>query len=195
MKRKVIALTGTIGSGKSEVARILRTWGYETVDCDLLARQFADSSEVVSQVEQLLGSDCVVDGKLNRATIRGKVFKDEDLLKRYGQIFFDGVRRLLTEAVQATHGNVVFVEIPILDAFQFDFAEVWRIESDRATQVNRVTARDKVPAENVFNILDRQKKYDDVTRVIVNNGSLDELTDTVKKTLADCNLSTWGRKN
>ena len=188
MKRKVIALTGTIGSGKSEVARILRIWGYKTVDCDLLARQVADSPAVVSQVEQLLGSDCVADGKLNRIAIRDKVFKDENLLKRYEQIFFDGVRRLLIEAVQATNGNIVFVEIPILDAFPFDFVEVWRIESDKSTQLKRVIARDKVPAENALNILDRQKKYDNVTRVIVNNGSLDELETVVRQVLSDSNL-------
>ena len=183
MKRKVVALTGTIGSGKSEVARILRTWGYETVDCDHLARQCADSPEVVFQVERLLGSDCIANGKLNRPAIRDKVFKDERLLRQYNQIFFDGVRQLLTDTLQSIDEQVVFVEIPVLDAFQFDFAEIWRIEADKSTQINRVTARDSVTAENVFNILNRQKKYENVTRVIVNNGTLEELEAAVKNAL------------
>ena len=185
MKRRVVALTGTIGSGKSEVARILRTWGYKTIDCDKLARQFADSHDIVSQVEKLLGSDCVSNGKLNRPAIRERVFKDDKLLKKYEQIFFNGVKQLLTQAVQEADGEVVFVEIPVLDAFPFDFDEVWRIDADKATQVNRVTARDNVSAENVFEILGRQKRYGNVTRVIVNNGSLDELSAAVKKTLAE----------
>ena len=188
MKRKVVALTGTIGSGKSEIAGILRTWGYKTVDCDLLAKQYADSSEVVSQVEQLLGSECVSDGKLNRRAIRQKVFNDENLLKQYERIFFDGVRQLLTDTLQAMDYEVVFVEIPVLDAFPFEFAEIWRVEADREVQVSRVISRDNVTVENAQSILARQRNYDNVTRVIVNNGSLDELSKKVKQALLDSKL-------
>ena len=187
MKRKVIALTGGIGSGKSEVARILRTWGYETVDCDLLARQVGELPEVVSQVEKLLGGDCVTDGQLNRKVIREIVFKDKALLREYEQIFFEKVKQLLTDSIKSTDG-VVFVEIAVLDAFDFDFAEIWRVESDEAQRIERVVSRDGVSAENVKNTVSIQKTYNNATRVIVNNGRVEELTNAVKKALDDSGL-------
>ena len=188
MKRKVIALTGGIGSGKSEVARILQTWGWKTVDCDALARQVSDNPDVISRVETLLGSDCVADGQLNRKIIREKVFKDENLLKQYEQIFFGKVRQLLTDIINSMDDPVVFVEIPVLDAFEFDFAEIWRVESDEARRIERVVSRDNVAADNVKNTIARQKAYANVTRVIDNNGSLEDLTDTVKRTLIESRL-------
>ena len=188
MKRKVIALTGGIGSGKSEVAHILRTWGWKTVDCDALARQVGEDSDVISQVEKLLGGDCVTNGQLNRKIIRERVFKDEILLKQYEQIFFEKVKQLLTDSIEAMDKTVVFVEIPVLDAFEFDFAEIWRVESDESKRIERVVARDNVAVDNVKNTLSRQKIYDNVTRVIDNDGSLEDLANVVKQTLLDANL-------
>ena len=110
MKRKVVAITGKIGSGKSAVACILRDIGYKTIDCDDLAKQVADNPEVVEQVKQLLGSKCVSSGKLNRKAIREIVFKDENLLRKYERIFFDEVKALLTDILATLQNErVVFV--------------------------------------------------------------------------------------
>lgn len=187
MKRKVIAVTGGIGSGKSQVARVLRTLGYKTVDCDVIAKQIADDPELIGKVERLLGTECVTNGKLNRKVIREKVFADEILLGQYQALFFDGVKQRLIDILQMT-AETVFVEIPILDAFELHWDEVWRVESDEATRIERVQARDNVSAESVSNTIARQKHYANCTRVIANNGSLDDLTDAVKKALAESKL-------
>ena len=188
MKRKVIALTGGIGSGKSEVARILREMGYSTIDCDVLAKQVADDPNVIAGVEQLLGSEFVVNGRLNRAAIRDKVFADGNLLLMYQALFFDGVKRLLQENLFITDSETVFVEIPILDAFEFNWDEVWRVESDETTRINRVTVRDGVSKESVKRTFERQKQYSNCTRVIYNNGTLDELKTVVRQALLDSDL-------
>lgn len=188
MKRKVIALTGSIGSGKSEVARILRSFGYQTVNCDDLAKIIADTPEVVCQVEQLLGSKYISNGRLNRRAIRDKVFADEALLAQYQAIFFDGVRQLLTDTLADLNDEVVFVEIPVLNAFEFGWDEVWLVQCDPNTQIARVTARDGVSAKNVSDTLARQHKYTNCTRVIANNGSFDELTVAVRHALDSIGL-------
>ena len=184
MKRKVIALTGKIGSGKSAVSSILRNLGFKTIDCDDLAKQVADKPDVVARVEQLLGSKSVLNGKLNRKYIRETVFSDEKLLKKYQVIFFDGVKSLLVDKLVALNeGKAVFVEIPVLDAFPFEWDEVWRVESSRQNSVSRVTARDTVSADSVYATLSRQKSYD-CSCIIVNNGSLEELTESVRHALS-----------
>lgn len=189
MKRKVIAITGKIGSGKSEVSRFLRDMGCKTVDCDVLAKQIADNPNVVAQVEQLLGCQCVVNGKLDRKAIRKIVFSDVNLLKQYQQIFFNGVKALLVETL-AKLGDVkvVFVEIPVLDAFEFGWDEVWRVESSVQTCVARVTARDKVSEDSVHATLDSQKTYA-CDCVIVNNGNLEQLRQSVHMILSEKRLT------
>ena len=177
MKRKVVALTGKIGSGKSTVATILRDMGYKTVDCDALAKQVADESEVVSQVRTLLGDKSVVDGKLNRRYIRETVFSDEALLGQYQEIFFAGVRSLLLEKLNSLHGTV-FVEIALPNAFEFAWDEIWRVESSEQNCISRVTARDGVSEESAKATLGRQKEYR-CSRVIVNNGNIEQLRQSV----------------
>ena len=43
--RRIVGITGGIGSGKSVVSRILRLKGYEVYDCDSQAKSMMDSSE------------------------------------------------------------------------------------------------------------------------------------------------------
>ena len=178
MKRKIIAITGGIGSGKSEVIRILREMGYATVDCDALARQIADEPSVIAEVEHLLGSDCVSDGAINRAKVREIVFKEEKLLKKYDEIFFERVRQRLNEQIAATRGSV-FVEIAVIDAFDFHFDEIWLVESLEQTRIDRVRQRDGVTAENVKHIMSRQRYDGTYARVIVNDGSIEQLRERV----------------
>ncbi|MCH5156413.1 MAG: dephospho-CoA kinase [Clostridiales bacterium] len=188
MKRKVIAITGKIGSGKSSIAHILNGLGFKTVDCDELAKQVANQPDVVKQVEQLLGSKCVSRGKLNRKVIRDIVFEDENMLKEYERIFFDGVRMLLTDTLaRLPDEKVVFVEIPVLDAFTFTWDEIWRVESDQQTNVRRVAIRDNVSEDNVYAILNSQKPYD-CDYVIYNNGDLNELAQAVVHALTQRQL-------
>lgn len=188
MKRKTIAITGGIGSGKSVVAQILRDYGYVTVDCDQLSRQVADMPQVVSQVASLLGEQFVVDGKLNRAAIRNVIFADSSLLEQYNQIFFDKIRQLLVEQANATQG-LLFVEIPLINAFPFDWTEIWLIKASQQDQIARVTLRDGVSCQNVSQIIGSQVQTEQATRVIVNDGTLDELKQKVALALQQSNLA------
>ena len=59
MKRNAIALTGGIGSGKSAVGDYLRQKGFVVIDCDKIARQVANDSQVQQKVIALLGEQFV----------------------------------------------------------------------------------------------------------------------------------------
>ena len=187
MKRKVVAVTGKIGSGKSAVMDILRDMGCKTVICDDIAKQVASDPSVIKRVETLLGSNSVKDGQLDRKYIREVVFKDENLLRSYEQMFFDGVKELLNARVEYLQKNIdvesdckaIFVEIPVLDAFDFPWDSVWRVESDEQVTLSRVTARDNVSVENVQATLSRQKTYE-CDCVIENNGDMGELRKVVE---------------
>ncbi len=174
MKRNAIALTGGIGSGKSVVGNYLRQRGFAVIDCDKLSREISSDVQVQRQVEQLLGSNYVADGQLDRAKIRKVVFADEQMHKQYSQIFHQRIKEILYERVQNSDGTV-FVEIPLLDAFHFDWQQIWLVDRDTQSRIDAVVKRDKVTAQNVRDILSKQQitTYYDVK--INNNGSLDHL--------------------
>ncbi len=180
MKPKIIALTGGIGSGKSAVAGILRQKGYRTVDCDELSRRAARLPEVLHGVERLLGSEAVANGMLNRPYVRARVFNNEQLLHRYNDIFFGQIEALLKAEVDID-APVVFVEIPVPDAFPFAWDELWLVQSSDELRIRRAAERDGVSAENVRAIMSKQHYEGHFDRVIVNDGSLEELGKSVER--------------
>ena len=187
MKCNVIALTGGIGSGKSAVGNYLRHKGFDVIDCDKLARQVATDCQVQQKVALLLGEQFVVDGQLDRAKIRSVVFADEQLHKQYSNIFHERIKEVLTEQINALSGTI-FVEIPLIDAFNFDWQQIWLVERDLQARVESVVKRDNVSAENVLAITAKQSICSNFTVKIENNGSLEDLYLRVDNLLATNNL-------
>lgn len=187
MKRSVIALTGGIGSGKSAVGNYLRERGFVVIDCDKLSREVSTHPQVLQQVANLLGNEYVVDGKLDRAKIRGVVFGNQQLHKEYSKIFHERIRQVLIERINASDCTV-FVEIPLLDAFDFTWDQIWLVERDVQSRVNAVVARDNVTAQNVLEIVSKQAICTNFTVKIDNNGTLVALYNQVDYLLQKHNL-------
>ena len=187
MKRNAIALTGGIGSGKSAVGNYLRQKGFVVVDCDQLSRQIATEAQVLQQVEDLLGQGFVVNGQLDRAKIRNVVFGDKLLHQKYSQIFHNRIREVLVGTLDQSN-DVVFVEIPLIDAFDFDWLQIWLVERELKTRVDAVVKRDGVSMENVMNIVSKQQIATNYTVKIDNNGTLDQLFKQIDNLLQANNL-------
>ncbi|HSG92600.1 MAG TPA: dephospho-CoA kinase, partial [Methylotenera sp.] len=71
----IVALTGGIGSGKSEAARQFAQLGVPVVDTDVIAHELtATGSPVLSEIEHMFGAEVLNDdGSLNRAKLRALV--------------------------------------------------------------------------------------------------------------------------
>ena len=73
-----VGLTGNIASGKSTVTRQLAALGATVIDADLLAREaVAQGPAGYRQVVEQFGSGVLqADGAIDRAALRGRVFRD-----------------------------------------------------------------------------------------------------------------------
>jgi len=99
----LIGLTGGIGSGKSEVARLLADRGAEIIDADVIVRELQQpGAEVYEKMIELFGTEVVAaDKSLDRTAIAKKVFTDESLLKTLNQLVHPIVKRVMNERVEA----------------------------------------------------------------------------------------------
>jgi len=114
----LIGLTGGIGSGKSEVARLLSALGAEVIDADQIVRELQQpGAEVYHAMIDMLGQEIVSpDKSLDRGKIAGQVFADESFLKKLNELIHPIVRRVMNERVESFRNTdkVVVLDIPLL---------------------------------------------------------------------------------
>ncbi len=115
----VVGLTGNVAAGKSAVAGQWRGAGVPVVSADELARAaVAPGTAALVSIAELFGPGVIRDdGMLDRAAVRGIVFRDEEALRNLEAIVHPEVRRLRDEwtAEQREAGaEVVVWEIPLL---------------------------------------------------------------------------------
>ncbi len=183
-----VGLTGGIGSGKSEVARLLAGHGAVVVDSDLLAREaVAPGSPGLAAVVAEFGPGVLgEDGSLDRPALGRVVFADPARRAALEGIVHPYVRRRSAEiAAGAPEGAVVVHDVPLLVeaglADRYDLVVV--VDVDEETQVRRLTtvrgmsgddARARISAQ-----ADRAARLAVADLVVTNDGSLDDLRQRV----------------
>ncbi len=112
-----VGLTGGIGSGKSEVARLLAARGAVVVDADALAREaVAPGTPGLQAVVAELGSEVLApDGSLDRARLGRIVFADPAKRAALEAIVHPYVGRRSAELTAAADPDAVVVyDVPLL---------------------------------------------------------------------------------
>ena len=179
-----VGLTGGIGSGKSEVARLLAGHGAVVVDSDLLAREaVAPGTPGLAAVVAEFGPGVLAeDGSLDRPALGRVVFADPVRRAALEGIVHPYVRRRSAEiAAGAPEGAVVVHDVPLLVeaglADRYDLVVV--VDVGEETQVRRLTtvrgmsgddARARISAQ-----AGRAARIAVADLVVTNDGSLDDL--------------------
>lgn len=179
-----VGLTGGIGSGKSEVSRLLAGHGALVVDSDVLAREaVAPGSPGLAAVVAEFG-DAVLgpDGSLDRQALSRVVFADPARRAALEGIVHPYVRRRSAEIAGATApGTVVVHDVPLLVeaglADRYDLVVVVDVREE--TQVGRLTALRGMSVQEARARLaaqaSRAARLAAADLVVDNDGSLEEL--------------------
>ena len=184
----LIGLTGGIGSGKSEVARLLTARGAEVIDADLIVRELQQpGAEVYEKMVELFGPEVVgADRALDRAAIAKKVFSDESLLKTLNQMIHPIVRRVMNERVESFRSSdkVVVLDIPLLVENPREGLDgVLVVDLDGELAVKRLVEQRNMNADDararIAKQATREQRLAIANHVIDNSGDRDELSQKV----------------
>lgn len=96
----VIGITGSIGSGKSTVSRVLADMAdIQVVDADSVARELvAPGREALVSIVENFGSNMILrDGTLNRPNLGDLVFNNDDARAKLNEIMFPLMRKRICE--------------------------------------------------------------------------------------------------
>ena len=189
-----IAITGGIGSGKTEVTNYLISKGFTVVDADRMSREMTGpGGKAIPYIIKHFGPSYIQeDGSLDRASMRELVFRDPAKKK----LLEKGTTKVVLEDIEAIKkekaaGNekALFFDIPLLfeTGSENDYDLVWVVTADYEVRKARVMARDSIDGGIIDLIMDSQagenKKAQLADLVIQNNGTLEELRNAVDEAL------------
>ncbi|ARF54813.1 dephospho-CoA kinase [Streptomyces gilvosporeus] len=185
-----VGLTGGIGAGKSEVSRLLASYGAVIVDADKIAREVVEPGTpgLAAVVEEFGDGVLAPDGTLDRPKLGGIVFADPDKLKALNAIVHPlvGVRSAELEA-SAGPDAVVVHDVPLLTenglAPLYDLVVV--VDADPGTQLDRLVRLRGMAADEAKSRMaaqaTREQRLAVADLVIDNDGPLEALEPQVRE--------------
>ncbi|GAO12605.1 dephospho-CoA kinase [Streptomyces lydicamycinicus] len=184
-----VGLTGGIGAGKSEVSRLLASYGAVIVDADKIAREVVEpGTPGLAAVVEEFGADILApDGTLDRPKLGGIVFSDPGKLKALNAIVHPlvGARSAELEA-SAGPDAVVVHDVPLLTenglAPLYDLVVV--VDAAPQTQLDRLVrlrgmAEDEAKSRMAAQAT-REQRLAVADLVIDNDGPLEALEPQVR---------------
>ena len=197
-----VGLTGGIGSGKSTVADCFAALGVPVIDTDAIARDLtAPGGAALEPIRVAFGEAAMqVDGALDRAAMRRRVFADAAARHQLEAILHPLIRQAVEQAIARLTAPYVLIVIPLLvqrqdrpegerlaayplrvktGAYRDVLNRVLVVDCPEALQIARVKTRNGLAEDEVKAILAAQVSRDErlmaADDILLNTGSLEAL--------------------
>jgi len=159
----IVGLTGSIGMGKSETARLFARFGIPVHDADsAVHRLYEPGGAAVAAVAKLF-PECVVGGRVDRTRLAAKLREDPSAFSQLENIVHPLVaagQRAFVEDAAARGAEMVVLDIPLLfeTGKERDMDAVVVVSAPEDVQRARVLARPGMSQETLDHILARQMR-------------------------------------
>ena len=187
-----VGLTGGLGAGKSEALRALGELGAATLSTDAVVHELLAGDELREIVVARLGEAVAPGGTLDRSLIAERVFGDEEARKWLEGELWPRVGQRVAEWKQEVDAldpapRAAVVEVPLLfeSGMEAVFDATIAVVADEDVRADRAGARGHASvAERTGRQLSQEEKAQRADFEVRNDGSLDELRETLSRVLA-----------
>lgn len=189
--KKLIGLTGIIGSGKSMVADLFRKSGCKVLDADQIGRALMEKGAPgwIRLKDQFGSFYFNADESLNRQKLRRDIFENSELRARINSLIHPLIRQeIFRQLANGDDGQLItVVEVPLLFevGWQDDFDLTIVVAADEKTCLERLITRDQVDVQAGREALAAQMSLAEKVRLadlqIDNNGSIEETARQVQE--------------
>lgn len=190
--KKIIGITGGIGSGKTAAAKIIQSFGYPVYYSDDRAKDVVLQYPLKQQITALLGQEAYdAQGNYNRKFVSEKVFEDAALLAKLNGIIHPAVKCDFEQWIDAQNAEFLFKETALLFELNLhkSLYKTILITADDNIRISRVMERDGKTRHQVQLIIKKQMRESQKIRladvVIYNNSTLECLKEGISKFLLE----------
>lgn len=190
VRKPVFGLLGGIGSGKSEVARLLAAAGGRVISGDALGHEALRDPAIVDEVVKRWGRDVLDEqGAVNRRAVGKIVFADANELRALEALVHPWIKRRIPEEIQAAQEDpaaafIVLDAAVMLEAGWHDVCgELMFVDVPRAVRLERIarqrgwTEKEVTARENAQWPLTEKRRMAQI--VLDNSGTSENLRDQV----------------
>lgn len=183
-----ICVTGTIGCGKSRVARFLAAHCHlPYIDVDEIAREIMEPGRPgVQALKRYNPKFLCADGSLNRSLLRREIFNCQEVKAAVDALLHPLIQTALMKQVQGLHSKAV-IEIPLLYETGWDslFKTIIVVYARKETCLERIMVRDQVTLEDAEKAygqqMDMELKKNRTLFVIDNDGEWSVTVKNIEK--------------
>ena len=187
----IIGMTGGIGSGKSEASKIFASLNIEVIDLDKISREISEKDhEAIEEIKTLFGQSLFnKENELDRKKLRDMIFSDKNLKIKLENILHPKILAEVKKKLSIFSDEpYVVIDIPLLfETNQYVplISRTLVIDCELSNQIERARKRDGMEIAMVQSIIsqqvDRNTRIQRGDDVILNDGSIESLEDSIKK--------------
>ncbi len=198
---KIVGLTGGMGVGKSQVARLFEEKGYPVYSADIRAKELMEEEqELKTELIRLLGEEAYAGNKLNKKYIAEKIFSNQELLKKQNSLVHLAVKNDFEAWVARQKGNFCIKEAAILfESGSYkacDYTVV--VTAPEEVRIQRILTRDNSTEEEIRKRLQNQLPQEKLIKLadfhIINDSHLEHLEVEVNSLIERLEEITGNRK-
>jgi len=151
------ALTGSIATGKSTVAKFFTLFGFTVIDADRIAHEILEKQQ--ESIGQLFGKNLIVEDKVDRKALGRIIFSDKQKRKKLEALLhpliFDEIKRLSIEEEKLQ--KPYFVDIPLFfENERYPIEKSLVVYTPKYIQLKRLVLRDGYNEEEALQRIETQ---------------------------------------
>ena len=158
---KIIGVTGTSGSGKSEVCKILvEKYNAELIDADQIAKKLSQKGTIYfNSIVESFGNEIIDQkGELNRKKLANIIYEDKKKREELNKLTFLYVVEDIKKMINKTKKKIMIVDAPLLFESRLDQIcdFVISIIADPEVKIERICKRDGITKQEAKKRLQAQ---------------------------------------
>lgn len=178
--KPIIAITGSIATGKSTVTHLLKNMGFAIIDADELVKRVYQTQDAINFI-QSVSPQSVHEGEIQFPKLREHFFNNHQIKEKVENFIYSKLQALFLEEKEKAHQAFIIYDVPLLYEknlhLKVDSSIV--VYTPKQKQIERLKLRDNSSIETIKNILNAQidieVKKEKADYVIDNSGDLMEL--------------------
>ena len=156
---KIVAITGSIGCGKTYISKMIKSLGYSVINADKEVSLLYKKRSFLNIIKENFPKT-FESGSFNKRTLRNIVFNDKNKLKKLEAIVHPLLKRVIKEKIRrmSVKNDLIFIDAALIFEMKWDKHCDYIIlaDVDKNIQKQRVMKRDNITEDDFNKIVSGQ---------------------------------------